>query len=382
MAGIYFHIPFCKTKCIYCDFYSETGHDLLSDYKTALCEELKNRRDYLQHESVETIYFGGGTPSLLSAEFFHLVLDVIHNHYSVSSQPEVTIEANPDDLTTEYIAKLRLLPINRLSIGIQSFVDDELSFLNRRHTTSQAENVIKECQHIGFDNISIDLMYGLPIQTIKSWQYTLEKAIQLQIQHISAYHLIYEIGTPLYKYLINKTITPVNDELSTTMFEKLIDMLVSSGFSHYEISNFAKTGYISKHNSSYWNRTKYLGVGAAAHSYNLLERSYNVADIRQYIQGIYSGKSIAHSETINQYMGYNEFVITSLRTKWGISLIKLEALFGNECKEYFLKQAKKYLSGGLLNFINHDVLRLSRKGIFVSDGIMADLLFVEDEIQK
>ena len=144
MAGIYFHIPFCKTKCIYCDFYSETGHDLLSDYKTALWEELKNRRDYLQHESVETIYFGGGTPSLLSAEFFHLVLDVIHNHYSVSSQPEVTIEANPDDLTTEYIAKLRLLPINRLSIGIQSFVDDELSFLNRRHTTSQAENVIKE----------------------------------------------------------------------------------------------------------------------------------------------------------------------------------------------------------------------------------------------
>ena len=367
MAGIYIHIPFCKQRCSYCDFFSSTESCKKEKYVDALCEELSERRDYL-HEPVETIYFGGGTPTLLSSVDFDKIFSILHFLFGEGENREITIEANPDDLTSGYLRTIRHLPFNRFSMGIQSFDDHELQLLNRRHDAQSAIQAVKRLQQEGFGNLSIDLIFGLPGQNMKTWERTLQQAVDLQVQHISAYHLTYEEGTPLHQQLKEGNLTPVDEETSNRMFELLIDTLTSAGFEHYEISNFAHPGFQSRHNTSYWNGTHYLGIGASAHSYNGYSRRWNEKTLLP--NDRHSGFEI---EVLDDDMKYNDFIITRLRMIKGMDLNELMLLFGESRKAYCLQQAQKYIVNGLLQH-KDNYLRLNRKGIFVSDGIMRDLI--------
>ena len=377
MAGIYLHIPFCKTRCIYCDFYSTTRSEMTDRYVSALCRELELRKSYLDNEQVETIYFGGGTPSQLSKENFEKIFKTIEREYNLGNCEEITLEANPDDLTPEYIKMLASLPFNRISIGIQTFNEQTLRLLKRRHTAGQAISAVKECRMAGFQNISIDLMYGLPGETPESWKADLEQAISLNVEHISAYHLIYEEGTPLYEMLQKHKVEEVDEESSVDFFALMIDRLTKAGFQHYEISNFCKPDMYSQHNSSYWTGKKYLGCGPSAHSFNGNTRQWNVASLDKYIAGIEKGIPDFDIEELDVTTRYNDFVITSLRTMWGLSLNRLEEEFGTELKQYCLENAQIYLDSDKLE-IRDNTLFLSKEGIFISDGIMSDLLWVED----
>lgn len=377
MAGIYLHIPFCKTRCIYCDFYSTTRSEMADRYVSALCRELELRKSYLDNEPVETIYFGGGTPSQLSKENFEKIFETIEREYNLGNCEEITLEANPDDLTPEYIKMLSSLPFNRISIGIQTFNEQTLRLLKRRHTAEQAISAVKECRMAGFQNISIDLMYGLPGETPESWEADLEQAVNLNVEHISAYHLIYEEGTPLYEMLQKHKVEEVDEESSVDFFALMIDRLTEAGFQHYEISNFCKPDMYSQHNSSYWTGKKYLGCGPSAHSFNGSTRQWNVSSLDKYIAGIEKGIPDFEIEELNVTTRYNDFVITSLRTMWGLSLNRLEEEFGTEFKQYCLENAQTYLDSGKLE-IRDNTLFLSKEGIFISDGIMSDLLWVED----
>jgi oxygen-independent coproporphyrinogen-3 oxidase len=336
-------------------------------YVDALCEELKARRDYLQ-EPVETIYFGGGTPTLLSAADFGKIFQTLHRIFGENKNREITLEANPDDLSPEYLKSIKHLPFNRFSLGVQSFDDGELKLLNRRHDAQSAIRAVTLLQQAGYDNISIDLMYGLPSQGMEMWNDTLRQAIDLQIQHISAYHLIYEEGTPLHKRLNEGSLTTVDEEMSNCLFEILIDTLVAAGFEHYEISNFARPGFHSRHNSAYWNGTFYLGIGASAHSYNGFSRQWNNKSITSDYRSL--GYEI---EIIDEKTKYNDFIITRLRTMRGIDLNELSSILGESRKTYCLQNAQKYIANGLLNYEDNS-LQLTRKGIFISDGIMSDLM--------
>jgi oxygen-independent coproporphyrinogen-3 oxidase len=367
MAGIYFHIPFCKQRCSYCDFFSSTENHRKEKYVDILCEELIERKDYLQ-EAVDTVYFGGGTPTLLTSADFEKIFYTLHSIYGEDNNREITLEANPDDITTEYLESIRYQPFNRISMGIQSFDDRELQLLNRRHDAQSAKQAVRRLQQTGYKNISIDLIYGLPEQNTEIWIETLQQAIDLQIQHISAYHLTYEEGTPLYKQLKEGNLIPVDEEMSNCLFEMLIDTLTAAGFEHYEISNFARRGFQSWHNASYWNGTHYLGIGASAHSYNGFSRQWN----KKMLAPDYwvSGYEI---EILDEKTAYNDFVITRLRTMKGMDLNELAALFGESRKTYCLQQAQKTIANGLLHYENN-FLRLTRKGIFISDSIMSDLM--------
>ena len=377
MAGIYLHIPFCKTRCIYCDFYSTTRSEMTDRYVSALCRELELRKSYLDNEPVETIYFGGGTPSQLSKENFEKIFETIEREYNWEQCSEITLEANPDDLNPEYIKMLASLPFNRISIGIQTFNEQTLRLLKRRHTAGQAISAVKECRMAGFQNISIDLMYGLPGETPESWKADLEQAISLNVEHISAYHLIYEEGTPLFEMLQKHKVEEVDEDSSVDFFALMIDRLTQAGFQHYEISNFCKPGKHSQHNSSYWTGKKYLGCGPSAHSFNGNTRQWNVSSLDKYIVGIEKGIPDFEIEELDVTTRYNDFVITSLRTMWGLSLNRLEKEFGTEFKQYCLENAQAYLESGKLE-IKDNTLFLSKEGIFISDGIMSDLLWVED----
>lgn len=378
MAGIYLHIPFCKRRCIYCDFYSTTMEQRKDEYIEALCRELEMRRDYTGEPSVATVYFGGGTPSQLEERHFQRVFETIDNNYRLRPDAEITLEANPDDLTPDYVTMLRRLPFNRISIGIQTFNDETLRLLHRRHTASQAVEAVHRCQEAGFGNISIDLMYGLPGESRDSWADDLQQAISLQVQHISAYHLIYEEGTELWELRRRHRVEEVDEDSSLTFFSMLIDRLRDAGFEHYEISNFALPGMHSRHNSSYWDGTRYLGCGAAAHSYNGESRQWNVASLDRYIKDIQAGKLPCEVETLDLHTRYNDRIITAIRTARGLSLSTLLAEFGKELHDFCLNNARPHLQQGTLA-IDGDRLHLTRQGIFVSDGIMSDLLWVEDD---
>ena len=377
MAGIYFHIPFCQSRCIYCDFFSSTSMKEKEQYVDVLCKELQNRKDYLQGQSIQTIYFGGGTPSQLTAKDFDKIFKTLTTLFPLEEvNMEITLEANPDDITSEYLSSIKHLPFNRVSLGIQSFNDKELTFLNRRHNAQSAVNAVKRLQQDGFDNISIDLMYGLPGQSMDTWKKNLKESIALDVQHLSAYHLIYEEGTRLFDLQEQGLIHPVEEELSVRLFETLIDTLCKAGFEHYEISNFAKSGFRSKHNSSYWNGTHYLGIGASAHSYNGISRQWN-----KQVHGALYIEYEPEYEPINKTTAYNDFVITCLRTKEGINIGELLSFFGKENKKYCLDQARKHLDNQLLE-IEDNQLKLTRQGIFVSDGIMSDLMIIPDYEKK
>ena len=375
MAGIYIHIPFCKRRCIYCDFFSTTQSEKKSTYVRAVCRELEMRKDYLEGEDIETIYLGGGTPSQLFREELEEIFNHIYKVYPVREDAEITLEANPDDLTPEYVAMLRQLPINRISMGIQTFQEETLKLLHRRHTATQAIEAFRRCREAGFQNISIDLMYGLPGETLETWKEDLQQSIALRPEHISAYHLIYEEDTVLWKLREQHQVEEADEDLSVSLFSTLIEQLSEAGYQHYEISNFCYPGLHSRHNSSYWTGKKYLGCGPSAHSFNGVSRQWNVASLDDYLKGVEEGRLDYEVEELDLYTRYNDFVLTSIRTCWGMPLSTLRSDFGEELYRYCLRMAKPHLDQGVLEKCE-DVLKLTRKGIFVSDGIMSDLMWV------
>lgn len=375
MAGLYIHIPFCAKRCLYCDFFSNTDMRFREPYVDAVIREMELRQEYIGQEPLETIYFGGGTPSQLQAGDFKRIFDAAARLFDTTGCREITLEANPDDMTPEYVASLRDLPFNRVSMGVQSFQEKDLRFLNRRHDREQALRAVDRCKENGIRNISIDLIYGLPGQTPDEWESNLDEAIRLDIPHISAYHLIYEEGTALYKLKEAGKISPVEEEISVALFTSLIERLTANGYQQYEISNFARPGMLSRHNSSYWTGRKYLGIGPSAHSYNGISRQWNISSLPAYLRGIDSGSPDIEVEELDLNTRYNDFIITGLRTMWGVSLVEIQRQFGKEKLAYCQKQAAPYLKQGLL-IQKGETLLLSREGIFISDGIMSDLLWV------
>ena len=373
MAGIYIHVPFCKRRCGYCNFYSTTRLGLKESYLQAVRKELQLRRNYLDGEPVQTIYFGGGTPSLLQPAEIQQIIDTIKQLFAVGAEAEITIEANPDDLTPMYICQLTETEVNRLSIGIQSFDDAMLALMNRRHTAQQAADAVRNCQQAGFGNISVDLIYGLPGTTTDYWKTQLDGVARLNVQHLSAYHLSYDEDTAFGLKLKQHKLEEVPEDESLAQFETLTDWAQRNDFQHYEISNFALPGFHSRHNSSYWNRTIYLGVGPAAHSYNRTTRSWNTADAAQYIGGIMAGDCVSETETLSPSDIFNDYVITALRTSSGIDMDYLEREQPRPMVDYLQHQAGSFVAAGKLEYVDNH-LKLTHSGIFVSDEIMEELI--------
>lgn len=375
MSGIYIHVPFCKRRCGYCNFYSSTLFNLKDDYLDAIKKEIVLRCNYLDTE-VKTIYFGGGTPSLLSVNEIQNIITLLKDCFTIADNAEITIEANPDDLTTNYIENLAKSNVNRLSIGIQSFNNNMLTFMNRRHNSQQAIDAITYSQKNGFNNISIDLIYGLPNMTLNEWQKQLDIVENLNVQHLSAYHLTYEEGTAFGKKLEQHQLEEIPEEESLAQFDILTNWAKKIGFEHYEISNFAKENFRSKHNSNYWNGTPYLGIGPAAHSFNITTRSWNCANVKEYIENIRKGKNINEIETLTTADKFNDYVITSLRTIEGINLNYLHNNFPSTMTTYLEKQASCFITNNKLK-IEQNHLKLTHDGIFISDKIMQELIYIE-----
>ncbi|MBQ6202850.1 MAG: radical SAM family heme chaperone HemW [Prevotella sp.] len=381
MAGLYVHIPFCKSRCIYCGFYSTTLSQLTGEYIEAVCTELKNTSRDSWHkillENIETVYIGGGTPSQLSPTLLMKLFNAIEDSCGTLSTLEVTMECNPDDLTPLYTETLAQLPVNRISMGAQTFADERLRFLHRRHNSQQVSEAVKWLRDIGIGNISIDLMFGFPGETLEEWQADIDKALELHVEHISAYSLMFEEGTPLHRMLSQGEVKETDEELSLKMYETLIDQLSAAGYEHYEISNFARPGFHSRHNSSYWDGTPYIGLGAAAHSYDIDSRWWNISDVREYIQRMKSGESpIEEREVLNKPARFDDAVMTALRTRRGLSIGHVEKKFGREMKDYLMANAAPHLEAKRLTIDDNGYLRLTRQGLFVSDSVMADLMYV------
>lgn len=377
MAGLYIHIPFCKVKCLYCDFYSITNQSLQNPFIEAVKKEFHSRLNELHGEPLETVYIGGGTPSQLSIKALNDLFETIDKKVDLKNVKEITLEVNPDDLSKEYLREIIKLPINRLSMGIQSFSEPMLKFLHRRHTADQAIRAFYEAREIGFDNISIDLIFGLPNSDIKQWSQTLDQAIEMNPNHISAYDLIYEEGTPLIKMLYEKKFSAMPEDENLEQFERLIDRLKSSGYEHYELSNFARPGFRSIHNSNYWKGVPYLGLGPSAHSFSGDNRRYNPANLKLWIEGVETEDKAWEEEILTSDMKYNELIITGLRTLEGINFSDIETLIGVSRVQYCMRQAKPFILSGHLEFKeNKKGLKLTRKGLFISDSIISDLLFI------
>ncbi len=368
MAGIYVHIPFCARRCIYCGFYSTVRESEAARYVNALCRELELRRDYLNGASVTTLYFGGGTPSRLTPDRIEQVIDCVRTVFGLSSLIELTVECNPDDITSDYIAALRQLGVNRISMGVQTFNDDLLRFLGRRHTSRQAVDAVGICRQCGIQNISIDLMYGLPGQTTRIQQNDLLTAADLQVQHISSYCLSFEENSTLYSMRLDNRISPVDDDTCAAMYDSMCCHLRNAGFEHYEISNFCRPGFHSRHNSSYWDGTPYLGVGAGAHSYNGQTRQWNPNNLDAYMTAIEQETPAFQIERLTPTDLYNEKIMLSLRTAHGLDLQILSA----SDRLSLLESAQSLLlNGNLLLADNH--LSIPESRMFISDSIISTL---------
>ena len=376
MSGIYLHIPFCRKRCYYCDFFKSTDLSQKPKLLAGLKKELEKRVSEFSSEEINTIYFGGGTPSVLMIEELKDLLNTIKQYYQVAENAEITLEANPDDLTQTMLIELKQIGFNRLSMGIQSFSEADLKLMNRRHSVLQAIQSVKWAKEAGFSNISIDLIYGLPNQTLEDWEKNVRSAVNLDVEHISAYNLTYHKGTVFYEQLKKGILKELPDELSLDQFDILIQILKEAGFEHYEISNFGKPGLYSKHNSSYWKSQKYLGIGPSAHSYDLVSRRWNVSSISKYLEALENDKSYFKSEILTEQDRYNDFIITGLRTIWGISEEFIQTSFPLRYFIHFQKLKERYLlSGHLLNPLGK--VRISPEGLFISDKIMADFMIVE-----
>ena len=377
MSGIYIHIPFCKQACHYCDFHFSTSLKKKDEMVLALAKEIEMRKSEFQDEVVETIYFGGGTPSILSIEDLRLLIDAVFSNYNVTENPEITVEANPDDLSKERIIELSNNRINRLSIGIQSFFEDDLKMMNRAHNSEEA----KECLEFAtqyFDNISVDLIYGIPEMSNEKWLQNIETALSFNIPHISSYALTVEPKTALHSFIQKGIIPQPDDEVAQEHFQILVDKLAENDFIHYELSNFGKENYFSKNNSSYWLGKKYIGIGPSAHSYDGEKRSWNVSNNTLYLKSIQENKLPSETEILSKTDRYNEYVMTGLRTIWGISLDRIQNEFGKTYLDYLNQQAAKYIEDHLL-FVDENILRTTKKGKFLSDGIASDLFLLNLE---
>lgn len=375
MSGIYIHIPFCKQACHYCDFHFSTVLVKKEAMVSALCKELVLRKHEFKDTVVETIYFGGGTPSVLNTEELEQLITSVYDNYHLAKQPEITLEANPDDLTPEKILQLANSPINRLSIGIQSFFDEDLKLMNRAHSAKEAtESLSLATRH--FDNISIDLIYGMPDMSRERWKANIEKALSFNIPHISSYALTVEPKTALANFVKKGLVKPIADEEAQAHFNILNDVLSTAGYDCYEISNFGKPGYFSKNNTAYWQQKKYIGIGPSAHSFDGNRRGWNINNNPKYIKSINKDMVPMETEVLSKTDKYNEYVMTGLRTIWGVSLRRICSEFGENYKEYLLLQADKYIQEHLL-YLDDDILLATNKGKFLADGIAADLFMIK-----
>ena len=374
MSGIYIHIPFCKQACHYCDFHFSTSLKKKDEMILALAKEIEMRKSEFQDEIVETIYFGGGTPSILSIEDLRFLIDEIYRNYKVVENPEITVEANPDDLTENRIIDFSKNKVNRLSIGIQSFFGDDLKMMNRAHNVEEAKKCLETATQY-FDNISIDLIYGIPEMSNEKWLQNIETALSFGVPHISSYALTVEPKTALHSFIQKGIIPQPDDEVAQEHFHILVDKLSENGFIHYELSNFGKENYFSKNNSSYWLGKKYIGIGPSAHSYDGKNRGWNVSNNSLYIKSIQENKLPIEIETLTKTDRYNEYIMTGLRTIWGVSLERIEQEFGKTYLEYLNKQAARFIEDHLL-FIDENILRTTKKGKFLSDGIASDLFLL------
>ncbi|OCB71718.1 oxygen-independent coproporphyrinogen-3 oxidase [Flavobacterium glycines] len=392
MSGIYIHIPFCKQACHYCDFHFSISMKKKDEMVLALAKEIELRKNEFKDEVVETIYFGGGTPSVLQISDLRLLIDAIYKNYIVSENPEITLEANPDDLHLDFarcdneselsvraesrtiFEEYRSIGINRLSIGIQSFFEDDLKMMNRAHNSEEA----KKCLEIAtkyFDNISLDLIYGIPRMSDERWKQNIETALSFGVPHISSYALTVEPKTALNKLIQTGKIAEPKDEVASAHFMILMETLEANGFLHYELSNFGKPDYFSKNNSAYWLGKKYIGIGPSAHSYDGISRSWNIANNTLYLKAIKENRLPNEIEILSVSDRYNEYIMTGLRTIWGVSLERIQSEFGQNYLDYLLKQAQKFLSDDLL-FIENNILRPTKKGKFLTDGIASDLFYL------
>ena len=377
MSGIYIHIPFCKQACHYCDFHFSTSMKKKDEMVLALAKEIQMRKSEFKDEVIETIYFGGGTPSRLPIADLKLQLDSIYENYSVAPYPEITLEANPDDLSEEYLIELSKIGINRLSIGIQSFFEDDLVMMNRAHNAAEARKCLEEATKY-FDNISLDLIYGIPGMSNEKWKQNIETALSFGIPHISSYALTVEPKTALNKLIQTGKIAKPNDEVAEAHFQILVETLEKNGFVHYELSNFAKENYFSKNNSAYWLGKKYIGIGPSAHSYDGISRSWNVSNNSIYLKSLEENKLPNEIEILSKTDRYNEYIMTGLRTIWGVSLDRIEQEFGNEYLDYLHNQAQKFIDDDLLS-IQNKILKPTQKGKFLTDGIASDLFLVNSK---
>jgi oxygen-independent coproporphyrinogen-3 oxidase len=385
MSGIYIHIPFCKQACHYCDFHFSTSLKKKNEMVLALAKEIEMRKSEFQDDAVETIYFGGGTPSILNISDLKLLIDTVYSNFSVIENPEITLEANPDDLTPilsfrgtrNLFKEFKAIGVNRLSIGIQSFFEDDLKLMNRAHNSEEAKSCLEIATQY-FDNISIDLIYGMPNMSNEKWLHNIETALSFNIPHISSYALTVEPKTALHTFIQKGIIPQLDDEVAQEHFHLLVDKLEENGFIHYELSNFGKENYFSKNNSSYWLGKKYIGIGPSAHSYDGEKRGWNVSNNALYLKSIQENKLPLETETLTKTDCYNEYVMTGLRTIWGISLDRIETEFGKTYLDYLNQQAEKYIEDHLL-FVDDNVLRTTKSGKFLSDGIASDLFLLNLE---
>jgi len=382
MAGIYIHIPFCKSRCHYCDFYSTVKLTYIDDFVAALMTELRLRQNAWANKKIETIYFGGGTPSLLSGVQIKMILDNIAHFFDIDNDCEITLEANPENLTVKYLNQLKQTPINRISLGIQSFNDDVLKLLNRSHNASKAIYRIEQLQSSGLTNISVDLIYGIPGLSFLEWENTLFQFLNLKVPHLSAYHLTFEEKTVFGHLLKNNKINPVDESQSFAQYNLLCQMINAQGFEHYEISNFAKQGKFSRHNSNYWNSTPYLGLGPAAHSFDGHTRQWNEANVFKYINHLESGKLPSQEkEVLTPVDKFNDYIVTRLRTKDGINLDEIKRNFP-QFFEITKQNIEHYRKMQALFTCDEKRCKLTEKGFFVSDSIMTDFIVLPKKSPK
>lgn len=373
MSGIYLHIPFCKSKCAYCNFFSLVTEKKMDDYVSALKKEIINRKSYLGDDVVKTIYFGGGTPSLLPIKYVEEILELLHENYNIISNPEVTLEINPDTIDKDKMMSLKRLGVNRMSVGIQSFNDDDLRYLGRRHDSRHALQVLDDLSGVGFDRITLDLIYGMPTLTEEKWNHNLDIFFSTGISHLSAYALTVEPKTILGQKIEKEELQEVSEEDTIRHYNILVERTKENGFEHYEISNFAKEGCRSQHNSIYWQDVKYLGLGPSAHSYDGDSRQWNVSNLTKYIQLVNADTECYYEkEILSKEDKYNEYVMTSLRTSWGCNIDKIERDYGKSYAHNFLENIKKYLDSGIMLMKNNNFI-LTDEGMLFADGIAADL---------
>ena len=378
MAGFYIHVPFCRKLCFYCDFYHVISTDDNTAFVDAMLREISSRKEYLGEETVSTIYLGGGTPSLLSIKELDALLTHVKNQYRVENDCEITIELNPDDIDADYLSGLKGLNINRLSVGIQSWRDADLKLLNRRHDSAQAEKALKEIFKAGFENVTVDLIYGIPGMSLQDWSTNLDFTFEFDIKHLSAYHLTFEKNTVFWQMLEKGVINEIDEEESSALFNMLIGKSERAGFIQYEISNFGKQGYFSKHNANYWKQVSYLGIGPSAHSFNGYSRQWNISNIKEYVKAINNGDPCYEREELDTRMRFNEYIMTSLRTMWGIDLDYVEKTFEKEGYDYVVNLSGKFKDYGLMKKEGENLI-LTNQGKMISDNIISEFMMPVEE---